>query len=287
MLRTAALCCLLLSACASRPDAAPRWSAAPVSSPQFESHPMFDPTTRDLYFTRSNPDLSGSRLYVSACGPRRQRQAPQLVPFAGGDGADADPFITPDGGELWFTSTRSLNGLPKTDRDIWRVVRSAGGAWGPPQRLPPPINSEASEWFPRINADDGWLYFGSNRAGGAGGADIYRAQADGVGGWRVENLGPNINTSGDEYEAEFSTNGRRMILMADGDLYAAEKRDQDRWRQRERLGDDVNTPAMEIGPLLSLDGRALLFARDSGDPALTGEIYQRGASNYWPPRCRD
>jgi len=287
MLRTAALACLLLAGCASRPDGPPRWTDAPISSPQFESHPMFDLNSRDLYFVRSNPDLTGSQIYVSACGPRRQRQAPRLVSFAAAGASDTDPFITPDGRELWFTSTRSVNGQPKRDRDIWRVSRGEDGAWGQPQRLPPPVNSEADEYFPRVNADDGWIYFGSSRPGGAGGSDIYRTQADGVGGWRVENLGPNINSPGNEHEATFSTNGRRMILMADGDLYEVEKRDADRWRQRERLGDDVNTQAAEIGPLLSLDGRALLFARDSGDPALSGELYQRGESNYWPPRCRD
>ena len=133
---------------------------------------------------------------------------------------------------------------------------------------------------------DGWLYFGSDRAGGHGRTDIYRALPDEVGGWRVENLGPNINSAGDEYEAEISPDGRRMILMADGDLYES-RFERGRWRAREKLDETINTPALEVGPLWSPDSRTFLFARDSGDAALSGEIYrQRGGVSWWPPRCR-
>ncbi len=35
------------------------WEPAGISSPQFESHPAFDPLTGDLYFVRSAPDFTG------------------------------------------------------------------------------------------------------------------------------------------------------------------------------------------------------------------------------------
>ncbi len=283
MFRLIALC-LLACACASSQPAVSPWSTAPVSSSQFESHPAFDPLTGDLYFVRSAPDFSGWRIMVSACLPDRTRGAPQLPSFAGADGAEADPFFTQDGRTLYFVSSRAEDGRPQRELDIWRITREGENAWGAPQRLSPPVNSEGQEWFPRL-ASDGWLYFGSDRRGGHGRTDIYRAMPDEVGGWRVENLGPNINSAGDEHEAEISADGRRMILMADGDLYESRFRGG-RWRARERLDATINTPAMEVGPLLSPDGRFFLFARDSGDASLSGEIYRQRGMSWWPPRCR-
>jgi hypothetical protein len=280
MLRIVALS-LLLAGCASA--GVERWSAAPFSSNQYESHPAFDPRTRDLYFVRSAPDFSGWRLYVSTCG-RRGYAAPQPPSFAGADGLEADPFFTEDGQTLYFISSRAENGRPQRDLDIWRVTRGEDNVWGEPERLPEPVNSDGQEWFPRLTRD-GWLYFGSDRPGGQGRTDIYRAQADGVGGWRVQNLGPNINTAGDEYEAEFNARGDKMVLMADGDLYESRLRD-DAWSPREKLGDGVNTSAMEVGPLLSPSGDSLMFARDSGDPALSGEIYRLTQESTFPRRCR-
>jgi hypothetical protein len=280
MLRIVAFC-LLLSACASA-DVVERWTAPPVSSDQYESHPAFDPRTGDLYFVRSAPDFSGWRIFVSPCEADGVRGAPRPAAFAGADGVEADPFFTPDGDTLYFISSRAEGGVAQRDLDIWRVSRGEDGVWQTPEHLPPPINSPAQEWFPRL-APDGWLYFGSGRRGGLGQTDIYRAQADGVGGWRVENLGPAINTEGDEYEAELSADGQRMILMADGDLYESWLR-EGAWTERARLGGEVNSEAMEVGPLLSANGRSLLFARDSGDAALSGEVYRHG-DGAWP-RCR-
>lgn len=283
MFRAAALC-LLAAACASAPPAVTRWSAAPVSSAQYESHPAFDPLTHDLYFVRSAPDFSGWRIFVAHCGAHRRYQAPEPAAFAGADGFEADPFFTADGRTLYFISSRAEGGVRQTELDIWRVTRGAGNQWSQPQRLPQPINSDAQEWFPRLAAD-GWLYFGSSREGGLGRTDIYRGRPDQVGGWIVENLGPNINTPGDEYEADISPDGRRMLIMADGDLYQSRFEDG-RWHRREKLGDDINTPAMEVGALFAPDGRSFLFARDSGDPALSGEIYRQRGMVSWPPRCR-
>ena len=283
MIRLLAACALsvLMAACASAPRVE-RWSAAPISSDQFESHPAFDPVTRDVYFVRGTPDFSNWRLMVSRCGAHHQLQQPAPPSFADANAVEADPWFANDN-TLYFISVRPENGVAQQELDIWRV-RRAHGVWGAPEHLPPPVNSEGQEWFPRVG-EDGWLYFGSSRPGGFGRTDIYRAQEDGVGGWRVENLGPNINTPGDEFEAEISADGRRMILMADGDLYQSELRDG-RWQPRVKLENGVNTSAMEVGALLAPSGQAMLYARDSGDPALSGEIYQQGAAAGWPPRCR-
>jgi hypothetical protein len=166
----------------------------------------------------------------------------------------------------------------------WRVGRDDAGKWGAPVRLPEPVNSPGAEWFPRLTAD-GWLYFGSNRPGGLGGNDIWRARADAEGRWRVENLGPAINTAGDEYEALPSPDGSRLIVMAESGLYQSRRTGRG-WSKRVKLPPEVNVNATEIGALFSPSGRSLLFSRDTKGPD-SGEffVWREDGDEAWPPPC--
>ena len=259
------------------------WKQPRISSPQFESHPAFDPRNGDLYFVRSKPDFTGWRIYVSRCGAEGWAE-PEPPAFAG-DGVEADPWFTPDGRSLYFISTRTDDGAARKGLDMWRVDRDEAGKWGRPERLPEPLNSPGAEWFPRLAAD-GWLYFGSTeRPGGLGGTDLWRGRRDGKGEWQVENLGPSVNTSGDEYEPELAPDGKRMVLMAGGGLFES-RRQGDAWTPRARLTGGVHVNGTEIGALLSPSGRYMLFARDTGAPD-SGELFllRDPADAAWPPRC--
>ena len=258
------------------------WSPAAISTPLFESHGAFDPVTGDFYFVRSSRDFRGWRIMVSHCGPAGW-DTPVDASFAG-DGVEADPFVTPDGQWLYFISTRSTDGVRRKDLDLWRVKRLADGHWGIPERLPAPVNSTGQEWFPRP-APDGWLYFGSDRPGGLGKTDIWRARQDAHGRWQAENLGPAINTAGDEYEPLPSPDGKRLVVMADGGLYQSVRKGE-RWQPKTKLGPEVNLNGSEIGAAFTPSGKSLLFARDTKGP-LSGEffLWQPEGPEAWPPAC--
>jgi hypothetical protein len=265
---------------ASSQDVRP-WAPAGISSPRFESHAAFDPKTGDLYFVRSAPQFSGWRIFKSRCTASGWSAA-EPPPFAG-DGVEADPYFTPDGRSLYFISTRSLDNVRRRDLDIWRVDRDDAAGWQTPVHLPEPINSPNAEWFPRLGTD-GSLYFGSDRPGGLGATDIWRAR-EAAGQWTIENLGPAINTPGDEYELQPSPDGSRAILMADGELYES-KKSPTGWTPRTKLGASVNVSGMAVGPLFSPSGKSLLFARDTKGPD-SGEFfvwYEHGVE-AWPPAC--
>jgi len=258
------------------------WKPAGISSPKFESHPAFDPKTGDLYFVRSSPEFSGWRILVSRCTATGW-STPESPAFAG-DGVEADPYFTADGRSVYFISTRSEDSVKQTELDIWKVDRDDKGAWGAPTRMPDPVNSAGAEWFPRPSVD-GWLYFGSDRSGGIGMTDIWRARPDAAGKWTVENLGTAVNTPGDEYEPLPSPDGSRMIVMADGDLWETRKTAAG-WAPRTKLGPEVNQNEMEIGAVFSPSGQSLLFARDTQGPD-SGEFfvwYEHGPE-AWPPDC--
>jgi Tol biopolymer transport system component len=248
----------------------------------FESHPAFDPRTRDLYFVRSSKKFSGWRILTSHCEGSRW-SVPQDAPFAG-RGVEADPYFTPDGKTVYFISTRATGSMLSKDLDIWKADRKQDGGWAEPVRLPEPVNSSAAEWFPRPGPE-GWLYFGSNRAGGLGKNDIWRARETGNGVWTAENLGPDINSTDNEYEPLPSPDGRTLIIEADKGYYLSHW-SNGRWGPRTSLGPEINVNGTEIGALFSPSGHSMMFAGDTGEP-LSGEffIWRIDGHEAWPPAC--
>jgi hypothetical protein len=131
---------------------------------------------------------------------------------------------------------------------------------------------------------DGWLYFGSDRPGGFGKTDIWRARQDETGAWRVENAGAGLNSEGDEYEAAPSPDGKRLVLMTDRGLFLSE-RSGDGWSPRRSLPAEIDTHQHEIGVLWSPSGRSLMLSRNLGGE-LSGELFiWRLEPEAWPPAC--
>lgn len=258
------------------------WRPKGVSSVLFESHAAFDPRGGDMYFVRSDKSFAGWRILISHCDGERW-SAPKPPSFAG-KGLEADPWFTPDGARLYYISSRATGGMKSKDLDIWQVDRGPDGSWRNPVRLPAPVNSDEAEWFPRL-ASDGWLYFGSNRPGGAGKNDIWRARKDASGQWTVENAGSGLNTAGNEYEALPSPDGSSMILATDSGYFESH-RTGDVWSPRVKLGPEINVNGSEIGALFSPSGKSVLFSRDIGESD-SGEffIWRREGAEDWPPRC--
>lgn len=232
-----------------------------ISTGEYESHAAFSPDGKTLYFLKNTADF-GHWTIVSSNLRNGSWTPPEVVPFSGRY-SDADPFVTPDGSKLYFISTRPVDGKPKEDLDIWMIERK-GEAWGEPRNLGAPINSPGAEWFPTLAAD-GTLYFGSDREGGKGGTDLWRSRLVAGKYAQPENLGDAINSPGEEYEPLISPDGTVLIFMAarkggqgSGDLWVSYYRDG-AWTPAANLPPPINSPAFEVGPKITPDGRTLLF----------------------------
>ena len=81
-------------------------------------------------------------------------------------------FMAPDGQTMYFSSQghSSIGGY-----DIFVSYRDKHGLWGKPINLGAPINTAYDELYFSIAANGKYAYFSSNRAGGKGGMDIYKA----------------------------------------------------------------------------------------------------------------
>ncbi len=107
---------------------------------------------------------------------------------------EENPFL--HGNDFYFT--RYPFGNP-SEAKIWKA-KITGNNLKEPELLPSPINQEGSSNIAAVISKDGkYIYFASNRAGGYGGYDIYRSKIEKDGSYsEPENLGPEINTKGDE-----------------------------------------------------------------------------------------
>lgn len=176
--------------------------------------------------------------------------------------------VSPDGQHIVWGSTDREGGAGGWD--LWRA-RLKDGRWQ--DAKPVSVNSEANDFDPLFSADGQWLYFFSNRPGGQGGDDLYRAAVRGDGSFGpAENLGRGVNTRGDEWAPTPSRDGTRLLFASDGhggagghDLLVA------RWDGKAFVQPapvaGVNSKADEFDAAwLGDDGRTLVFAR-SQDPA--------------------
>jgi WD40 repeat protein len=236
-----------------------------VSTGDYESHATFTPDGREMYFLKMAPNFSRWTIFVSRYTNGRWSQ-PEAAPFSG-QFQDADPYITADGKHFYFISDRPVDagGERQSHHDIW-VMDKTGPAWSAPRHLPAPVNSGADSYYP-IALKNGSLYFGSERKDSKGLGDIYRAVPQKDGSYGVENLGPPVNTSAGEYEA-FVTEDERLLLLAatkrpdslgDYDLYVSHKQPDGKWSEPVNLGPEINSPARELSPKLTPDGKYLVW----------------------------
>ena len=108
------------------------------------------------------------------------------------------------------------------------------------------------------------LWFSRNRPGGAGGYDIWMSRRTPAG-WSAA-APVSFNTSKRDFDPAFSADGRYVYFCADrpdslggDDLYRVEVT-HDGFGAVEHLGSEVNSAGNEWAPMLSPDGRSLLFS---------------------------
>jgi len=239
-----------------------------ISTGDYESSITFTPNGKTAYFVKSMPDLTFRVIVVSRLD-RGKWSTPEVASFSG-QYNDTDPCLSPDGKKLFFASRRPITGTtPKADYDLWFVELTSTG-WSEPHHLGAPVNTDSQETSPSAAAD-GTLYFSSNRAGGKGGADLYRAKPAGRDYSVPENLGDTINSPGPEIQVFTSADEQVLLLAtagrADGigsvDLYLS-RRTGGAWSKPVNLGNKINSMGVDSAPRISPDGKYFFWTSTRG-----------------------
>ena len=194
-----------------------------VNTPLSEYSPAY--LNGEFYFTASRDDsrvymatgtpftklykaqTSGANVDVSTLAPLPEKiNTPNVN--------DGCVTFSPDGRIMIFAKGNTGKRKGNPDVDLY-MTRFRNGEWEEPRQIN--INLPDSwESTPAFGPDGRTLYFSSNRKGGFGGLDIYTARMDSRGRFsRVRNLGPDINTSGNEM-FPYVSESNKLFIASDG-----------------------------------------------------------------------
>jgi outer membrane protein OmpA-like peptidoglycan-associated protein/tetratricopeptide (TPR) repeat protein len=168
---------------------------------------------------------------------------------------EGTPAFSKDGNVMVFARGNSGKSKdPSPDVDLY-ISTKRDGNWSTPERL---AISDSIGWdgSPAFSRDGKTLYFASNRRGGKGGLDLYRAPMDNSGRFgRPINLGSTINTRGNELFPYVSEDGK-LYFSSDGhpslgglDIFVASRSGDE--IQIEHLGIPINSVGDDFGLFLS------------------------------------
>ena len=254
-----------------------------VNTDSVELNGVFNASMTEFFFTRiinGNFIIHHSELKD---GSWTAPEALPLFPDGAGKSTAVDMTVTPDGATMYFLGIDPGEAIPNPSSDIYQS-KKVNGEWQPATKVGPPISTdEYNESYPVV-VSDGSLYFVSNRPGGKGKQDIYRAQYLGDGKFdKPVSLSAAVNTelgSGDTYvdpdESYLISNKRHPENPG---LYVSFK-EENEWQPLQYLGSPINSEWTDFCPYMSPDGKYFFFSRrysdppDSGWPGVVeGEVY--------------
>lgn len=169
--------------------------------------------TRNVVLPKKLSNLRGSKAQLGLFFSRLESDAWSApLPFEHNSTKHSimHPAFTSDGRSLVFAG--DLEG-GSGGMDLY-ICHRAGEGWTVPENLGPTINGPANEAFPSFGPD-GALYFASDRVGGLGKLDLYRAQA-GSGTWVDPVALPEpINSIGNDIGITLRKDGRSGYFSSD------------------------------------------------------------------------
>lgn len=230
-----------------------------------------------IYTTRRNTSTGGDKtpdglyfedIVVSYKDENGIWSSPKsLGQFVNTNGHEASVNLTPDGQTLIVYRDDGGNGnvyFSTWDGKDWSVLQTFGSD----------VNTKYWESHACLTADNNTLYFVSDRPGGYGGRDIYRAIKLPNGTWsKALNVGPIINTKYDEDGPFIHPDGITLIFASVGhksmggfDLFASTIETDKTFSEPQNLGYPINTTDDDVFFVTSPDGKRGYFssAKDGG-----------------------
>jgi hypothetical protein len=240
------------------------------TSDLFESRLTFTPSRNTIFWAvTSEPNPPGGSVVSTILTSNRAGPgwtAPSIASFSGVY-SDSDPFVTPYGDALIFSSSRPGGIVPNTPlNDLWISQRTATG-WSVPVNLGPNVNSAGNELYASTDIF-GNLYFASDRDGGE--FDLYRARKLHNGSYApAEKVPGKVNHPVRwEFNPEISPDGRTLLFATYGrpdsygdvDIYVSRLEDG-KFGAPQNMGPCVNSVAPDFHPTVLWDRNEIYFVR--------------------------
>lgn len=223
-----------------------------ISSVASEYNGTFAPDGRQFYYTTVIPGKDF--ITFTQLTKDNTWTEPKVAPFSG-KYPDFDPFFSPDGSILFFSSKRPVKGVAKSR--IWYVEKT-NGEWGEPEYVV--LQGDFKDVFYNSVTRDGTIYFNMWSTG-----KIYKAiRKDTT--YVVEELPEIINAGfrkGDPYispdEDYLIFSGYRNDSYGKADLYISFNI-KGTWTNPENLGKPINSSRQDMCPSVTSDGKIFIFS---------------------------
>jgi outer membrane protein OmpA-like peptidoglycan-associated protein len=166
--------------------------------------------------------------------------------------------------------------------DIYVSYLQEDGKWSMAQNLGRNVNTNSWESHPTLSHSEDTLYFASDRIGGFGLSDIWYTYKLPKGGWaNAQNLGPVINTRGNEVSPFYHPNHHVLYFSSNDQLLNFGDRDslnvchtydiyktrllQKKWQEPNNIGPLVNGKGDEYYFTIDSKGKDLFYSKSELD----------------------
>lgn len=183
---------------------------------------------------------------------------------------------------IYFTQSNIKGGVTKTDKNHkvqLKIFEAQRGEFDWEHLRELPFNDDNFTCMhPALSPDGNKLFFASNRPGGFGGMDLYSVERK-EGRWgNPVNLGPDINTTGNEVFPFLHESGI-LFFTSDHhrgygglDVFMIDISGR-KWGRATNLGEPFNSPGDDLGLILSKDGEQGYFTSNRPGGAGGDDIY--------------
>lgn len=249
-----------------------------INSAALEYYPSFTIDDSLFVFTRRNAGDIREDFYKSTLTPNGYSKAELINGDINNEPSKGAINISQDGDWLLFAGNFSGQGFGNFD--LYISYNTPTG-WSEPINLGANINTEFWESSPSLSPDKNALYFSSDRPGGYGGKDLYVSYRINGKWMPAENMGPEINTAGDELAPFIHADNQTLYYTSNGlpgyggtDIYMIKKTGPKTWSKPENLGYPINTIENEGSLFVAADGVTAYYASDRTDTKGYLDLYK-------------
>ncbi len=244
-----------------------------ISTPFSEWSTSFTPGAKTVY--SSQGAVYWTVVYSNMNNGKWMK--PQIAPFSG-KWRDTDPFVSPDGKKLFFSSDRPLEGTPQDKPQkafhLWYVELTAGDEWGAPRHIDSVVNENGKGNYAPSVSQRGTLYFCSRNRDGDSGMNSYCAEW--LGDHYARPILVRFSGLSESQDPFIAPDERYIVFLSGSDLYISYRNGKE-WGVPENLGPEVNDGSGNSSPYISADEKTMYYSsarikgfykRDYTKPAL-------------------
>ncbi|MCB0663370.1 MAG: PD40 domain-containing protein [Saprospiraceae bacterium] len=259
-----------------------------VNTDSIEINSVFNASFTEMFFTR----IINKRFVIHHAewvdGHWTAPEPIQMFADLERESVAIDPTLSQDGNTMYFLGVSPEDRIKKARPDIYKSEK-IDGVWQLATKVGPPVSTpEYAESYPVVVAD-GSLYFTSNRPGGLGKSDIYRAQYMGNGQFDTPvNIGTPVNTDQGERGTYVSPDENFLITAntySDEKGFAVSFKKDGAWQKPAyfHLGETIEKDWVYFCPYMSPDFKYFFFSKRLSNPPSSGWEGVTKGEVFWVP----